>query len=170
MTFSQGQEMTLTFNTHICSFFQLVSGQRLQMFWKITVFTFSYRKLSLSYQIWPCRKIGQGQPRVIIWTNYDGQESQMLHATFCENRPAGSREDNFWRVFTINGRGSHLGHVTQMPWTNFRFPYPRRLHIKFGFDLPSGFREEDVWNCGRRRTPDGGPWVYHKLAMSLRLR
>ena len=27
---------------------------------------------SLYYQIWPCRKIGQGQHRVIIWTNYDG--------------------------------------------------------------------------------------------------
>ena len=34
MTLYQGQEMTLTFNTHICSFFQLVSGHRLQMFLK----------------------------------------------------------------------------------------------------------------------------------------
>ena len=25
--------------------------------------------------IWTYRKIGQGQPRVIIWTNYDWQES-----------------------------------------------------------------------------------------------
>ena len=44
----------------------------------------------------------------------------------------------------IYGRGSHLGHVTQMPRTNFRSPYPRRLHIKFGFYRASGFGEENV--------------------------
>ena len=38
----------------------------------------------------------------------------MLHTKFRENRPAGSGED-FLRVFTIYGRGGHLGHVTQMP-------------------------------------------------------
>ena len=84
----------------------------------------------------------------------------MLHAKFRGNRPAGSREEDFWRVFTIYGRGGHLGHVTQMLRTNFRSPYPSRLHIKFGFDWPSGFGEEDVWNCwrrtdGRRTTDDG---------------
>ena len=146
MTLGQGQEVTLTFNTHICSFFQLVSGHRLQMFWKINSFHFFLWK-SLSYQIWPCRKIGQGQPRVIIWTNYDGVESPMLHTTFRGNPPAGSGEEDFWRVFTIYGHGGHLGHVTKMPRTNFRSPYTRRLHIKFGFDWPSGFREEEVWNC-----------------------
>ena len=146
--------MTLTFNTHICSFFQLVLGRRLQMFWKINSFHFFLWK-SLSYQIWPCREIGQGQPRVIIWTNYDVLESPMLHTKFRENRPAGSGEEDFWRVFTIYGRGGHLGHVTQMSRTNFRSSFPRRLHIKFDFDWPSGIGEEDVWNCGRRRTTDG---------------
>ena len=29
---------------------------------------------------------------VIIYINYDGQESSMLHTKFRENRPAGSRE------------------------------------------------------------------------------
>ena len=36
----------------------------------------------------------------------------MLHTKFRENRPAGSGEEDFLRVFTIYGRGSHLGHVT----------------------------------------------------------
>ena len=67
----------------------------------------------------------------------------MLHTKFRENRPAGSGED-FLRVFTIYGRGGHLGHVTQMPRTNFCSPYPRGLHIKFGFDWASSFGEEDV--------------------------
>ena len=38
----------------------------------------------------------------------------MLHTKFHGNRPAGSMED-FLRVFTIYGRGGHLGHVTHMP-------------------------------------------------------
>ena len=66
----------------------------------------------------------------------------MLHTKFRENRPAGSGEEDFRRVFTIYGRGGHLGHVTQMLQTNFHSPYPRRLHIKFGFDQASGFGED----------------------------
>ena len=68
----------------------------------------------------------------------------MLHTKFSENRPGGSREDDFLRLFTIYGRGGHLGHVTLMPQKNFCSPYPRRLEIKFGFNRPSGFLEEDV--------------------------
>ena len=68
----------------------------------------------------------------------------MLHTKFHENWPTGSGEEDFKRVFTIYGRGSHLGHVTQMPRTKYCSPYPRRLHIRFGFDRPSGFGEEDV--------------------------
>ena len=63
----------------------------------------------------------------------------MLHTKCRGNWPAGSGEEDFLSVFTIYGRGGHLGHVTQMPRTKIRSPYPRRLHIKFGFDLPSGF-------------------------------
>ena len=62
----------------------------------------------------------------------------MLHTKFRGNLSASSGED-FLMVFTIYGRGGHLGHVTQMPPTKFRSPYSRRLHIKFGFDWPSGF-------------------------------
>ena len=32
---------------------------------------------------------------VIIYINYDGQESLMLHNKFRENRPAGSGEEDF---------------------------------------------------------------------------
>ena len=68
----------------------------------------------------------------------------MLHTKFCKNRPAGSREEDFGRVFTIYGHGGHLGHVTWTIYINFRSPFPRRLHIKFGFDWSSGFRGEDL--------------------------
>ena len=68
----------------------------------------------------------------------------MLLTKFRENRPAGSGEEDFGGVFIINGRGSHLGHVTRISRSNFRSPYPWMLHIEFHFDLPSIFREEDL--------------------------
>ena len=67
----------------------------------------------------------------------------MLHTKFRGNRPAGSGEE-FFKVYTIYGHGSHLGHVICTIYTNFCNPFPRRLHIKFGFDSLSGFRGEDV--------------------------
>ena len=86
----------------------------------------------------------------------------MLHTKFRENPPAGSGED-FLRVFTIYGRGGHLGHVTQMPRKKFSYPYPRRLQIIFGWFLRRRCFQE---HCGRRRrrtttddvrrTPDHG--------------
>ena len=68
----------------------------------------------------------------------------MLHTKFRENRPAGSGKEDFCKVFTIYGRGGHLGHVTQMPQTKYRSPYTRRFHIKYGFDWQSGFRAEGL--------------------------
>ena len=88
----------------------------------------------------------------------------MLHTKPQGHWPFGSGEEDFWRVFTIYGRGGHLGHVTQTPRTNFCFPIPSRFHMKFGFDWPSGFGEEDLWKWwtdnGRM---DDGPWLYYKL-------
>ena len=68
----------------------------------------------------------------------------MLHTKFRGNRPAGSGEEDFLVVFTIYGRGGHLGHVIKIPRTNLRSPYTWMLHTKFGFHWPSGFREEDL--------------------------
>ena len=99
---------------------------------------------SLCFQNWPCRKIGQGHPRVIICANNDGPESPMLHTKFRGNRPAGSGAEDFLVVFTIYGRGGHLDHVIKIPQTNFRSPYLWMIHIKFLLDWPSGFREEDL--------------------------
>ena len=62
----------------------------------------------------------------------------MLHTKFCGNQPAGSGED-FLRVFTIYGRGSHLGHVTSIMSSNFHFLVPESFHIKFGSDRHSSF-------------------------------
>ena len=68
----------------------------------------------------------------------------MLHTKFCENRPAGSEEEDFLVVFTIYGCGGHLGHVTWIWRSNFCLPYQWMPHIKFLFDWPTSFREEDL--------------------------
>ena len=78
---------------------------------------------------------------VIILSNYDGLKSSMLHTKFRGNRPTGSGEEDFLVVFTIYGRGGHLGHVTWISRSNFHLPYPWMLHIKFQFDWPSSFRD-----------------------------
>ena len=51
---------------------------------KSTVLTFSYGN-----------KTGQGQRRVIIWTNFDGLDFPMLHTKFHGNRSTCSGEEDF---------------------------------------------------------------------------
>ena len=55
----------------------------------------------------------------------------MLHTKFCGNRPAGSREEDFGRVFIIYGSGGHLGHVTSIMSSYFYFLVPESLHTKY---------------------------------------
>ena len=63
----------------------------------------------------------------------------MLHTKFRENRPAGSGEEEFLRVFTIYERGGHLGHVTRIMLTNFHFLVSESFHTKFSSEWPSSF-------------------------------
>ena len=64
----------------------------------------------------------------------------MLHTKFRGNRPTRSGED-FLRVFTIYGRGGHLGHVTSIMLINFHFIVPESFHAKFGSEWLSSFLE-----------------------------
>ena len=63
----------------------------------------------------------------------------MLHTKFRENWPAGSREDDFLRVFAIYGHGGHLGQVTSIMSSNFHFLVPESFHTKFSSEWPSSF-------------------------------
>ena len=63
----------------------------------------------------------------------------MLHTKFRRNRPAGSGEEDFLRVFIIYGRGSHLGHVTSIMLINFHFLVPESFHTKFDSEWLSSF-------------------------------
>ena len=99
----------------------------------------------------------------------------MLHTKFCENRRAGSGEEDFCRVFTIYGHGGHLGHVTQTPRTNFRFLLPKEAPYKC-FDRTSAVLEKmfEIVNDGRRTSTDDGRTPDHEYPirspMSLWLR
>ena len=101
-------------------------------------------------QIWPCHKIGQSQPRVIIYINLN-LTPQMLHSRFQGNWPSGSGED-FLGLLPCIGHG-HLGNVTWTKYKNFLSPIAWRLHMKFNWNWPSSFKEEVFWRCWR--TMDG---------------
>ena len=49
----------------------------------------------------------------------------MLHIKFRGNRPAGSTEEDFQRIFTIYGRVGHLGHVASIMLSDFISLYPK---------------------------------------------
>ena len=59
----------------------------------------------------------------MIYINYDGPASTMLHTKLRGNRPTGSGEEDFLKVFAIYSHGGHLGHVT---WTSFPLTDGRR--------------------------------------------
>ena len=63
----------------------------------------------------------------------------MLHTLFHGNRLAGSGGEQFRRVFTIYGRGGHLGHVTSIMLSNFHFLVPESFYTKFGLERHSSF-------------------------------
>ena len=63
-------------------------------FWNIHCFTcFPYK--SIRDHIWPCRKIGQSQPSVIIWINMVLLEHLILHTKFQGYWPFDSGEEDF---------------------------------------------------------------------------
>ena len=101
---------------------------------------------SITKQIWPCHKSGQGQPSVIIWANLVVLEYPMLYTKFQGHRPLGSEEGDFWKFLQYMGleaisviwRGT-FKHILILinPW---------RLNMKFGFYRPSVFEEKKFEN------------------------
>ena len=63
----------------------------------------------------------------------------MLHTKFHGNRPPGSGAEDCLRVFTIYGRGGHLGHVTSIMSKDFHFLEPENFHTKFESDRHGSF-------------------------------
>ena len=131
--------------------------------------------------MWPNLTLAQNGSRSTQGDNLNNLGSTHIHnATYQVSRSSviWIWRRRFFKVFTIYGHGSHLGHVTRTIWTTFRSPNPWRLQMKFGYNWPSSFRGEVVWNCWRtttddgrrRRTTDDGACLYYKLPRSLWLR
>ena len=81
----------------ICCQFQIIDDNS---FWKTHCFTFFPYK-SIRDQIWPCRKIGQGQPRFIIWTNLVVLKHPMTHTKIQGHWPSGCGEEDCLRFYHI---------------------------------------------------------------------
>ena len=60
-------------------------------------------------------------------------------SSFVEMGPPVPEKKIFLRVFTVYGRGSHLGHVTSIMSSDFYFLVPESFHTKFGSDRHSSF-------------------------------
>ena len=80
----------------------------------------------------------------MIYKNYDGPESPILHKFLVEIGPPVPEKKIFIMFFTIYGCGGHLGHVTWTIYISFHSSFLRMLYMKFSFDWPSGFRGEDL--------------------------
>ena len=115
-------------------------------FWKIHYFTLFPIK-SIRDQIWPCRKIGQGQLRVIIWTNLGVLEYPMLHTNFQGHWPFGSREEDFLKFLPYMGMAAIL-----VMWHR---PFEQTFIAHWGF----------TWNLASiglkvsKETLDEGQWM-----------
>ena len=122
-------------------------------FWKIHCFTFfPYR--SKRDQIWPCRKIDQGQPRIIIWTDLVVLEHTMLHTKCQGHRLFGSGEEDFLWFLPYMGMAATL----VMQPGPFEHTFVPPSHGDFIWNLASigtVVSEKKMLKECERRTDDG---------------
>ena len=157
VTFGQCQIMSLTSDARFISLTHLFDC--LYQLWGYDCSSFQIKHYfhlcpckSLYDQIWPWRKIGQGQPSVIIWIILVVLTYTMLHTKFQVHWS--------WEDFStfLPFRHGVLGHVTRTVWTTFRSSDHWRLYLKFSNNWPRCFRREVVGNCGWTTTDDNGRW------------
>ena len=66
----------------------------------------------------------------------------MLHTKFQGNQSIGSAEEDFFKVFTINGHGGHVGHVTQLICVNFHSYSASSFHMNLVLNRPTVFEKK----------------------------
>ena len=115
MCIAQGQEQTTPW------------GQMLMS--KESPYHFAYLLQSLKQSLWS--KIGQGKPRVTIWTNFDGPEASMLHTKPQGYWPFDSGEEDFWSFFFYHIRAWRPSWSRDPePVNELSFPYPTEASYK----------------------------------------
>ena len=97
----------------------------------------------------------------------------MLHTKFDGNRPAGSGEEDFQRVFNIYGHGGHLGHVISIMSSDFYFLVPESFHkklVQIGKVVSEKIRFEFLYvhDLGQRSRNDLDLQYSHTFIYSIR--
>ena len=115
----------------------------------LPIFRLKYSTLSMKFHvlafsdIWPCRKNGQGQPKVIRWTILVELECQMLHTMFQGLSPLVLEKKIFKGFFPYMGVAAIL-----IMWPNlllnFHFHSPISFHMNFGSKSSNCFWEKQV--------------------------
>ena len=123
---------------HLVIYIYQLWYQGCNSFWKIQCFTFFPYK-SIRDQIWPCHKIGHGQPRVIIWVNLVVLEHPMLHTKFQSHWPYGSGEEDFLRFLPYMGMAAILV-MWAGPFEQFSFPHPMETPYEIWLWLAQRFQ------------------------------
>ena len=158
------------FTSVICCYFQIIDNNS---FWKINCFTFFPYK-SIRDQIWPCRKIGQGQPRVIVWTNLVVLEHPMLHTKFQGHRPFDSGEADVLRFLPYMGMAAILV-MWHGPFEQIFVPHPMEALYEIWVWLAQRFLRRRCLKSGRltdRPTDDARRKPTYPISspVSLRIR
>ena len=68
----------------------------------------------------------------------------MLHTKFQGHGSIGSGEEDFFKVFTIYGHGSHVGHVGHL--YKFSFLFSLKLSYEFWFQIAQLFLRKTSFN------------------------
>ena len=156
------------FETQGCNSFQKINNFH----------CFPYK--SLCDQIWPWRKMGQGQLRVIIWTILVVLPYTMLHNKFQGHWSIGSGEEDFLRFLPYMGMAAML---VMWPRSFEQLFFPKGpggciwnlvaigpvVSEEKSFEIVDGRRTTDR-RTDDGRTTDDGACLYYKLPRSLRLR
>ena len=131
-------------------------------FWKIHCFTFFPYK-SMMDQIWHGRKIGQGQPRIIIWTNLV-LKYLLLHTKFQGHQPFGFGED-FLRFLQYIWAWRPSWSCDQDRLNNLSFPHLMEALYEIWLQLAQWFQRR---RCMKMLTTHTYMWTteayqYYKL-------
>ena len=70
---------------------------------------------SIREQTWPFCKVGQGQPMISIWTNFEGSKTAMLYTKFDGHRP----EEDFYHIWARRPSWSYdQDHLNNLSFTH----------------------------------------------------
>ena len=121
--------------------------------------------------IWPCHKIGQSQPRVIIYINYDvaGVPDAKYQVSWKSGPPVLEKKflkvfEHFWAWWpSWSCDLDHLYKLSFHPPSQGRTPHEIWLWLVKRFQRR---RRLKMWtDDDGRRTTDAGPLVYYKLTL-----